>query len=207
MSSFDFDEYYDHYPPPRRIPRSDSRVRVRVRHRERSRSPPVRYISPPRQRYIERGRSPSMRSISPTRGTYQLPSEVRGWQTVPVPAPAGAPVHTTRRTSFLERSSDTSDRYGRFTYDKLETEGLSQTYMIPKIFQQPNDLTEGTINSQWQDFESAWDDKNDGNVSLHVVHASEYSVNKDGREKIKLVCPARIDTIPAESPVIQMKWM
>ncbi|KAI5468180.1 hypothetical protein BGZ63DRAFT_373096 [Mariannaea sp. PMI_226] len=214
-----------HRSPPRR---SILPIPERVYYEERIRSPSVRRRVRERERYVKRYHSPSIRYISPTREMYEerAPAFTSARSRTRTRVREARPlvrnyhelsddgvryrerppstVYSSSRASFLDRRME---RYSPFTYEKLETEGLSMTYMIPRIVQQANDLTEGTINSQWQDFESTWDDQNDGHVSLHVVHSSEYSINKDGREKIKLVCPARIETVPAESAAIQMKWI
>ncbi|KAI0138077.1 hypothetical protein F4776DRAFT_654461 [Hypoxylon sp. NC0597] len=78
------------------------------------------------------------------------------------------------------------------TFQEVEGEGLSKTFMIPKSQQDnhiPRNLAANSAHPEWNQPETAFEDKSV--AKLFVIHASEYSLNKDSKQKVRLMCPDR----------------
>ncbi|KAJ4251071.1 hypothetical protein NW762_011722 [Fusarium torreyae] len=90
------------------------------------------------------------------------------------------------------------------TPDILESKGLSKTYTIPAARRRKTAQNQDTSNTEWERFLTDWDE---GTLTLRLVHNSEYSVYKDGREKINLVCPSSSSDSSANTRPLQMRWL
>ncbi|OTA54642.1 hypothetical protein K449DRAFT_469323 [Hypoxylon sp. EC38] len=93
------------------------------------------------------------------------------------------------------------------TFQEVEDEGLSKTFMIPKS-QQDNhlsiNLAANQAHPEWNQPETTFED---GSIlKLLVIHASEYSLNKDGRQKVRLLCPDRPPPAEPNPSVMQFRW-
>ncbi|KAI1106049.1 hypothetical protein F4804DRAFT_82626 [Jackrogersella minutella] len=92
-------------------------------------------------------------------------------------------------------------------FQEVEDEGLSKSFMIPKAQQNkgpPLNILAKTAHPEWNQPEAKLEDGS--NSRLFEIHASEYSLNKDGRKKIRLMCP---DRPPPDSkpPAVQFRWL
>ncbi|KAI1408535.1 hypothetical protein F5Y13DRAFT_204710 [Hypoxylon sp. FL1857] len=94
------------------------------------------------------------------------------------------------------------------TFEKVEGEGLSKTYMIPRSQQDkhiPPNLASNPVHREWHQPEATFED---GSVSkLFVIHASEYSLNKDGRQNVRLLCPDRPPSTESDSSGVQFRHL
>ncbi|KAI1451696.1 hypothetical protein F4805DRAFT_463537 [Annulohypoxylon moriforme] len=94
------------------------------------------------------------------------------------------------------------------TFEEVESEGLSKTFIIPKSPQAtplPLNVHANTTHQEWNQHEFTFDD---GSVSrLFSVHASEYSLNKDGKQKVRLMCPDRPPPAEPSPSGVQFRWL
>ncbi|KAI0838310.1 hypothetical protein F5Y06DRAFT_303980 [Hypoxylon sp. FL0890] len=93
-------------------------------------------------------------------------------------------------------------------FQEVEDEGLSKTFMIPKSQQGrhiPLNFASNPTHREWHQPEATFED---GSVSkLFAIHASEYSLNKDGRQKVRLLCPDRPPSTESDPSVVQFRWL
>ncbi|KAI1206728.1 uncharacterized protein F4807DRAFT_438038 [Annulohypoxylon truncatum] len=93
------------------------------------------------------------------------------------------------------------------TFQEVENEGLSKTFIVPKSPRDtslPLNIYANTAHLEWNQPEAPFED---GLSTLFAVHASEYSLNKDGRQKIRLMCPDRPPPAEPSPSGVQFRWL
>ncbi|OTB14861.1 hypothetical protein K445DRAFT_318771 [Daldinia sp. EC12] len=87
-------------------------------------------------------------------------------------------------------------------FQQVEDRGLSKTFMISNS---SRSATINTTHPEWDQTDTVW---SDGTVlKLLTIHASEYSVNKDGKHTIRLMCPNRPPPVGSNIPEVQFRWL
>ncbi|KAI1087686.1 hypothetical protein F5B19DRAFT_497148 [Rostrohypoxylon terebratum] len=94
------------------------------------------------------------------------------------------------------------------TFEEVESEGLSKTFMIPESSQDtqlPLNFHGNAAHPEWNQPEAYLED---GSRSrLLTIHASEYSLTKDGRQMIRLMCPDQPPRAEPPTSAVQFRWL
>ncbi|KAI1140800.1 hypothetical protein F5Y05DRAFT_402884 [Hypoxylon sp. FL0543] len=189
--------------------------------------------SPPRRRQShssnprgERARFEPRRRPS-SRGTLRRDYPVSEWYSDDSYKYQGDPTSSPRGPRFRKRDSgydynrnENNDNHiseaetgnlfvgDSLTFQEVEDEGLSKTFMISQSQRDqhvPPKIAANPAHREWYQPEANFDD---GSTSrLFTIHASEYSLNKDGRQKVRLLCPDRPPPTEPDPSVVQFRWL
>ncbi|KAI0883680.1 uncharacterized protein GGS22DRAFT_194936 [Annulohypoxylon maeteangense] len=152
--------------------------------------------------------------------TYEARPRTARYYSSPPPSVRPGTTRPTSRNTYYD-SNDSEDDYksvvesttlteedSGLTFEEVESEGLSKTFIVPKSPQAtslPLNFHASTAHPEWSQHEFTFDD---GSVSrLFSIHASEYSLNKDGWQKIRLMCPDRPPPAEPCSSGVQFRWL
>lgn len=117
-------------------------------------------------------------------------------------------VYTTADLDVSASEAERTQGDSPFTYDELEKEGLSKSVRIgrrPKPTGNNTAATDQRDSIEWRQPKAFLED---GRVSeLLTIHASEYSRDEGGLEKITLICPTGPQPSGDSWRRTQMRWL